>query len=205
MIPIPHGSLWKISSSLRVQTRSISVVAQHGSLSLCLPPAPEHDLPLEKTNRNISVREGEEVTLPCLLRGTLSPGTHLSATWFRGTESSRAMPLLTLHRDGAIEYPQESLAGRLQLRRPTTGDLSLTLRSTEKGDAGEYHCQVQEWPQQSKGKDSTVQALARSGYTRLTTIPTGNAAGYEGLLTPHPFPLGCAGVPGGGIMAALRW
>ncbi|XP_035746644.1 immunoglobulin superfamily member 2 [Egretta garzetta] len=133
---------------------------------------PEHDLPLEKTNRNISVREGEEVTLPCLLRGTLSPGTHLSATWFRGTESSRAMPLLTLHRDGAIEYPQESLAGRLQLRRPTTGDLSLTLRSTEKGDAGEYHCQVQEWPQQSKGKDSTVQALARSGYTRLTTIPT---------------------------------
>ncbi|NXE76221.1 IGSF2 protein, partial [Cochlearius cochlearius] len=132
---------------------------------------PERELPLEKTNRNISVREGEEVTLHCLLQGTPTPAAHLSATWFRGAESSRTVPLLTLHRDGAIEYPQESLAGRLQLRRPTAGDFSLTLRSTEKGDAGVYHCQVQEWQQQSKGKDWTVQALARSGYTRLTTIP----------------------------------
>ncbi|XP_040980927.1 immunoglobulin superfamily member 2 isoform X2 [Aquila chrysaetos chrysaetos] len=132
---------------------------------------PGRELQLEKTNRSISVREGEEVTLHCLLRGAHLPATHLSATWFRGEESRRVRPLLTLHHDGAIEYPVESLARRLHLRRPTTGDFSLTLRSVEEGDAGVYHCQVQEWQQQSKGKDWALQALARSGYTRLTTIP----------------------------------
>ncbi|XP_010121551.1 PREDICTED: immunoglobulin superfamily member 2 [Chlamydotis macqueenii] len=93
--------------------------------------------------------------------------------WSSGSqeESGRARPLLTLHRDGTIEYPWESLAGRLHLRRPTVGDFSLTLCSVEEGDAGVYHCQVQEWQQQSEGKEWTLQALARSGYTQLTTIP----------------------------------
>ncbi|KFQ26442.1 Immunoglobulin superfamily member 2, partial [Mesitornis unicolor] len=132
---------------------------------------PERELQLEKTNSSISVREGEEVTLHCLLRGARLPATQLSATWFWGKESVPVSPLLTLHRDGAIEYPQKSLAGRLQLRRPTAGDFSLTLRSVEQGDAGLYRCQVQEWQQQSEGKDWALEALADSGYTRLTTIP----------------------------------
>ncbi|NXF44084.1 IGSF2 protein, partial [Oceanites oceanicus] len=132
---------------------------------------PERELHLEKTNHSILAREGEEVTLHCLLRGAHPAATCLSATWFWGEESSHARRLLTLHRDGAIEYPQESLAGRLHLRRPAAGDFSLTLRSVEKGDAGLYHCQVQEWQQQSEGKDWALQALARSGYTRLTIIP----------------------------------
>ncbi|KAM6095318.1 immunoglobulin superfamily member 2 [Chlamydotis macqueenii] len=132
---------------------------------------PERELQLEKTNHSISVREGEEATLHCQLQGTPLPSTHLSTTWFRQEESGRARPLLTLHRDGTIEYPWESLAGRLHLRRPTVGDFSLTLCSVEEGDAGVYHCQVQEWQQQSEGKEWTLQALARSGYTQLTTIP----------------------------------
>ncbi|KAF1579203.1 Immunoglobulin superfamily member 2, partial [Eudyptes moseleyi] len=132
---------------------------------------PEHELHLEKTNGSISVREGEEVTLHCLLRGTRLPTAHLSATWFWGEESDRTRPLLTLHCDGAIEYPQESLAGRLHLRHPTAGDFSLTLRSVEKGDAGVYHCQVQEWQQQTEGKDRALEAWAHSEYIRLTTIP----------------------------------
>ncbi|XP_075026080.1 immunoglobulin superfamily member 2 [Calonectris borealis] len=132
---------------------------------------PERELHLEKTNHSISAREGEEVTLHCLLRGARPPAACLSATWFRGEESGRARPLLTLHRNGAIEYPQESQAGRLHLRRPAAGDFSLTLRSVEKGDAGVYHCQVQEWQQQSEGKDWALQASARSGYTQLTTVP----------------------------------
>ncbi|NXU21809.1 IGSF2 protein, partial [Thalassarche chlororhynchos] len=132
---------------------------------------PGREMHLEKTNRSISAREGEEVTLHCLLRGAHLSTARLSATWFQGEESGRARPLLTLHGDGTIEYPQESLAGRLHLRRPTAGDFSLTLHSVEKGDAGVYHCQVQEWQQQSEGKDWALQALARSGYTQLTTIP----------------------------------
>uniref|UniRef100_A0A8C3J0W4 Ig-like domain-containing protein n=1 Tax=Calidris pygmaea TaxID=425635 RepID=A0A8C3J0W4_9CHAR len=120
---------------------------------------------------DVSAREGEEVTLRCLLQGARLPATHLSATWFRGKESGRVSPLLTLHRDGAIEYPQESLAGRLHLRRPTAGDFSLTLLSVEQDDAGVYHCQVQEWQQQGEGKDWALQALAHSGYTQLTTTP----------------------------------
>ncbi|KFV49111.1 Immunoglobulin superfamily member 2, partial [Tyto alba] len=120
---------------------------------------PEGTLQLEKTNRSISAREGEEVTLRCLLQGAPLPAAHLSAAWFRREESGRARPLLTLHRDGAIEYPRESLAG------------SLTLHSVEEGDAGVYHCQVQEWQQQSEGKDWALRSLARSGYTQLTTVP----------------------------------
>ncbi|NWX16286.1 IGSF2 protein, partial [Aegotheles bennettii] len=131
---------------------------------------PEHELQLEKTNRSISARKGEEVTLHCLLQGAHLPATHLSATWYR-EESGHNRSLLSLHRDGAIEYPRESLAGRLQLRRPTAGDLSLTLSSVEEGDAGLYHCQVQRWQLQSDGKDWALQALACSGYTQLTTIP----------------------------------
>ncbi|XP_030321642.1 immunoglobulin superfamily member 2 [Calypte anna] len=132
---------------------------------------PERELQLEKTNHNISVREGEEVTLHCLLQAAGLPATHLSATWFREEKAGHARPLLALRHDGAIEYPQESLAGRLHLRRPTAGDFSLTLHSVEKGDAGVYHCLVQEWQHQSEGKDWVLQALARSGYIQLSTIP----------------------------------
>ncbi|NXC17662.1 IGSF2 protein, partial [Corythaeola cristata] len=132
---------------------------------------PERRLQLEKTNRSVSAREGEEVTLRCLLEGARLPTTRLSATWFRGKESSRVRPLLTLHHDGAIDYPPESLAGRLHLRRPATGDFSLTLHSVEQGDAGVYQCQVQEWQQQSEGKEWVLQALAHSEYIQLATIP----------------------------------
>ncbi|KFQ99700.1 Immunoglobulin superfamily member 2, partial [Nipponia nippon] len=137
---------------------------------------PERELHLEKTNRSISAREGEEVTLHCLLRGTRPPAARLSATWFRGEDSGHTGSLLTLHCDGAIEYPQESLAGRLHLRRPTAGDFSLTMHSVKKSDAGVYHCQVQEWQQQSEGKDWALQALARSEYIQLTTIPPESTA-----------------------------
>ncbi|NXI74369.1 IGSF2 protein, partial [Anseranas semipalmata] len=144
-----------------------------GRTTLRLRP-PESELHLEKANLSISAREGEEVTLGCLLQGTSPPAARLSATWFRREEeekgSSRTRTLLTLHRDGAIEYPQEGLAGRLQLRRPTAGNFSLTLGGVEEGDAGLYHCRVQEWRQQGEG-EWVLQAWALSGYTQLTTIP----------------------------------
>ncbi|NXB03934.1 IGSF2 protein, partial [Cnemophilus loriae] len=132
---------------------------------------PEHELEMEKTNHSISVREGEEATLPCRLQGAHLPGTQLLATWFQEKSSGRDSALLTLHYDGTMEYPQERLAGRLYLRRPSAGDFSLTLSSVEKGDAGAYYCQLQEWQQQSKGKEWALRASARSGYTHLTTIP----------------------------------
>ncbi|NXG05409.1 IGSF2 protein, partial [Sakesphorus luctuosus] len=133
---------------------------------------PDRELQVEKTNHSISAREGEEVTLHCLLQGAHLPGTHLLATWFQVKKSGLDNPLLTLHHDGTIKYPQESLAGRLYLRRPTAGDFSLTLSSVEEGDAGVYYCQVQEWQQQGEEKDWALQASARSGYTQLTTIPS---------------------------------
>ncbi|XP_033374542.1 immunoglobulin superfamily member 3-like [Parus major] len=132
---------------------------------------PERELQMERTNRSISAREGEEVTLPCRLQGALLPGTHLSATWLQVGSSGHDSCLLTLHHDGTVEYPQERLAGRLYLRRPSPGDFSLTLLSVERGDAGAYYCQLQEWQQQSEGKDWALRALARSGYTQLATIP----------------------------------
>lgn len=164
------------------------MAVQHRDISFCLHPTPERELQLEKTNHSISAREGEEVTLKCLLQGARLPTTHLLATWFRQEENGHNRPLLALGRDGAIEYPWQSLVGRLYLRRPTAGDFSLTLRGVEKGDAGVYYCQVQEWQQQSEGKDWALQASACSGYTQLTTTPPGNAAGCEGLLTPAPVP-----------------
>ncbi|NXJ79408.1 IGSF2 protein, partial [Trogon melanurus] len=131
---------------------------------------PERELRLEETERSISVKEGEDVMLRCLLQGAHLPATHLSATWF-WEKSGHTRPLLTLRPDGAIEYPLERLAGRLFLRRPTTGDFSLTLRSVEEGDAGVYRCVVQEWKQDSQGKDWALQAAVYSEYIQLTPIP----------------------------------
>ncbi|NWU89298.1 IGSF2 protein, partial [Upupa epops] len=133
---------------------------------------PECDLQLEKTSHSISAREGEEVTLQCSLQGTCLPTTNLSATWFWGEEISHLKPLLTLHINGTVEYFQESLAGRLHLRHPTTSDFSLMLRSVEKEDTGLYRCQVQAWQWQSEENDLALQALAHSEYTWLTAIPT---------------------------------
>ncbi|NWU11005.1 IGSF2 protein, partial [Cephalopterus ornatus] len=132
---------------------------------------PERELQMDKTNQSLVAREGEEVTLHCLLQGAHLPDTHLSAAWFQVMKSGLNSPLLTLHHDGTIQRPQESLAGRLYLRRPTAGDFSLTLSPVQRGDAGLYYCQVQEWQQQGEGKDWAVQASACSGYTQLTTIP----------------------------------
>uniref|UniRef100_A0A8C6NAM5 Uncharacterized protein n=1 Tax=Melopsittacus undulatus TaxID=13146 RepID=A0A8C6NAM5_MELUD len=50
-------------------------------------------------------------------------------------------------------YPWESLAGRLYLHYPAANDFNLTLHSVEEGDAGLYYCWIQEWQQESKGKD----------------------------------------------------
>ncbi|XP_009572538.1 PREDICTED: immunoglobulin superfamily member 2 [Fulmarus glacialis] len=87
---------------------------------------PERELHLEKTNSSVLAREGEEVTLHCLLRGARPPAACLSATWFRGEESGRPRPLLTLHRDGAIEYPRESQDTSLVLQRHScSGDFAL--------------------------------------------------------------------------------
>ncbi|NWW28889.1 IGSF2 protein, partial [Falcunculus frontatus] len=132
---------------------------------------PGEQLQMERTNHSISAREGEEATLPCRLQGAHLPGTQLSATWFQVKSSGRDSALLALRYDGTMEYPQERLAGRLYLRRPSAGDFSLTLSSVERGDGGAYYCQLQRWQQQDKGKDWALEALARSGYTQLTTIP----------------------------------
>ncbi|XP_009322228.1 PREDICTED: immunoglobulin superfamily member 2 [Pygoscelis adeliae] len=89
------------------------------------------------------------------------------------------LPEHELHLEKTNGSISESLAGRRPLRRPTAGDFSLTLRSVEKGDAGVYHCQVQEWQQQTEGKDRALEAQAHSGYIWLTTIPPGSQ--YEFL------------------------
>nr|XP_025949120.1 immunoglobulin superfamily member 2 isoform X2 [Dromaius novaehollandiae] len=91
----------------------------------------ESKLDMEKTNCSISVRKGTEVTVGCLLRGAHSPASRVSAIWFHGKDHSSVKSLLHLHRDGTVDYIQESLAGRLHLRRPAAGDFSLTLQSVE--------------------------------------------------------------------------
>lgn len=143
---------------------------------------------MEKTNRSISVREGEEVTLPCRLQDALLPDTQPAATWFQVKSSGSGSALLILHPDGTVEYPQERLAARLFLRRASALDFSLTMSSVERGDAGVYYCQLQGWRLQSEGK--ALQALAHSGYTQLITIPPGNSTGCQGLIilrgsSPH--------------------
>ncbi|XP_040520507.1 immunoglobulin superfamily member 3 isoform X2 [Gallus gallus] len=132
---------------------------------------PESELHLEKANHSILARYGQEVTLGCLLKSTLPPAVRLSATWFHRKEDGHERPLLTLNHDGAIESLQKGLVGRLQLRRPTAGDLSLTLASVQEDDAGTYHCQVQEWQQQGNKDKWELQTWALSGYTQLTTTP----------------------------------
>lgn len=183
--PTPHTFLQKVPISLWVQAEVfLQQYNTSTSLSACTLP-PEHELQVEKTNHNISAREGEEVTLPCRLQGALLPGTHILATWFQVQSSGRDSALLSLHRDGSVEYPRERPAGRLYLRRPSAGDFSLTLSTVQSGDAGLYYCQLQKWQQQGEGEDWALRASGRSGYTRLTTAPPGNAAECRGLIALH--------------------
>ncbi|NXV62238.1 IGSF2 protein, partial [Molothrus ater] len=128
-------------------------------------------LQMEKTNDSISAREGEEATLPCRLQSALPPRSQLTATWFQVKGSGRDSALLSLQRDGTVQYPEGRLAARLFLRRASARDFSLTLSGVKRGDAGAYYCQLQEWQQQGEGKDWALQALARSGHTQLITIP----------------------------------
>ncbi|XP_063275450.1 immunoglobulin superfamily member 2-like isoform X1 [Prinia subflava] len=132
---------------------------------------PDPEPRLDKTNHSVSAREGEEVTLPCRLQGALPPGTHLSATWFQVKSGGRDAALLTVHRDGSTEYPGQRRAGRLQLRRPSAGDFSLTLGAVQSGDAGAYYCQLQGWQQHGHDQGWALRASARSGYTQLITAP----------------------------------
>ncbi|RMC01694.1 hypothetical protein DUI87_21708 [Hirundo rustica rustica] len=132
---------------------------------------PEGEPEVEKSNHSISAREGEEATLPCRLQGALPPGTHLSATWFRAESGGRDSALLTLRRDGSVEYPQQRRAAGLYLRRPSAGDFSLTLGSVQGPDAGAYYCQLQKWQRQGEGRDWALRASARSGYIQLTAAP----------------------------------
>uniref|UniRef100_A0A8C0U0J2 Immunoglobulin superfamily member 3-like n=1 Tax=Cyanistes caeruleus TaxID=156563 RepID=A0A8C0U0J2_CYACU len=129
-------------------------------------------LPGEQVFCSLCYWEGEEVTLPCRLQGALLPGTHLSATWFQVGSSGGDSCLLTLHHDGTVGYPQERLAGRLYLRRPSAGDFSLTLLSVERGDAGAYYCQLQEWQQQSEGKDWALETQTSLGLTFYFFFPS---------------------------------
>ncbi|NXA35183.1 IGSF2 protein, partial [Eudromia elegans] len=128
-------------------------------------------LDVKKANSSISVREGAEVTVGCLVRGTRSPPSHLSAIWFHREERSGTRPLLHVRRDGSVQYAEQRRAGRLHLRRPAAGDFSLTLRGVEARDAGVYYCQVQEWRPDGAGAAWALQASALSGYTTLTTLP----------------------------------
>ncbi|NXD06748.1 IGSF2 protein, partial [Nothocercus nigrocapillus] len=61
-------------------------------------------LDVGKANGSISVREGAEATVGCLVRGARSPASRVSAIWFHGQERAGARPLLHLHRDGSVEY-----------------------------------------------------------------------------------------------------
>ncbi|KAF2975632.1 hypothetical protein EK904_010110 [Melospiza melodia maxima] len=131
----------------------------------------ERELQMEETNGSVSAREGEEATLPCRLQGAPLARSRLSATWFQVRGGGRDGALLSLRRDGTVQYPEGRRAARLFLRRPSARDFSLTLSSVESGDAGAYYCQLQQWQQQGEGKDWAVQALARSGHTQLIAIP----------------------------------
>lgn len=178
----PEGSCQPVGAG-----RSVFTAVHHHNISVCSHSSPtERELQMEKTNDSISVREGDEATLPCRLQNALLPRSRLSATWFQVKGSGRDSALLSLQHDGTVQYPEGRLAARLFLRRPSARDFSLTLSSVERGDAGAYYCQLQQWQQQGEGKDWAVQALARSGHTQLITIPPGNAAGCQGLSISSP-------------------
>uniref|UniRef100_A0A8C8RB48 CD101 molecule n=1 Tax=Pelusios castaneus TaxID=367368 RepID=A0A8C8RB48_9SAUR len=121
-------------------------------------------LHVDKTNRNVTATENEDVTLSCLLQGPSQPASLFSAIWFRGLEHSRMKTLAKVHTDGRVEYAEAGMEGRLDLRHPS---FNLTLQHVEPSDTGLYYCQVQEWQQNSSGAQAE-RASELSGYVRLT-------------------------------------
>ncbi|KAL0963627.1 hypothetical protein UPYG_G00308790 [Umbra pygmaea] len=138
------------------------------------------DLSVDKTDKELKVRDGDGVELICsLIAGASGPASLYALTWFykRGSFSSSVkVPLVIMGRDGILTYPEDQehlrpqgLKGRLTFSRPTHSTFQLGLQRAHQGDSGAYQCQVDQY-QLNDGKWKQT-ASDKSGTTILTVKP----------------------------------
>ncbi|XP_063804812.1 immunoglobulin superfamily member 3-like [Pseudophryne corroboree] len=136
---------------------------------------PDNNLQLDQLPRNVSVLEGESLTVSCQVMNRTLPESRLSLEWlvWPASESERRA-LARLSTDGITLPPSEEeyrgnsdLAGRLQLSQPAPGLYTLTLHTAVEQDSGAYSCRVQEWLQ-DPGRQWYKRADDRSAATYVS-------------------------------------
>ncbi|KAJ8013132.1 hypothetical protein DPEC_G00050120 [Dallia pectoralis] len=142
------------------------------------------DLALDKTNKELAVREGDGVELTCTLtNGASDPTSLYTLTWFYMKSGSSAfnVPLVIVGHDGILNYPEDQrnhgpqdLRGRLIFSRPTHSTFQLDLQRAQQGDSGAYLCQVDQYKLSNDGQWEQT-ASDKSGTTNLTVKRTESA------------------------------
>ncbi|KAG5282896.1 hypothetical protein AALO_G00035910 [Alosa alosa] len=89
---------------------------------------------LVSISREVQIHPGDDITLPCHLSPEAS-AVAMEIRWFKGTDC------IYLYRKPFV-HVQTSFKGRLATKTLKKGDVSLTMKKSTWGDAGQYTCQV---------------------------------------------------------------
>ncbi|XP_041926497.1 trichohyalin-like isoform X2 [Alosa sapidissima] len=89
---------------------------------------------LVSISREVQIHPGDDITLPCHLSPEAS-AVAMEIRWFKGTDC------IYLYRKPYV-HVQTSFKGRLATKTLKKGDVSLTMKKSTWGDAGQYTCQV---------------------------------------------------------------
>ncbi|XP_029936438.1 immunoglobulin superfamily member 3-like isoform X2 [Myripristis murdjan] len=119
---------------------------------------PLNDLSMDKTEQEVTAKEGAEVDLMCsLTSGAFSPSFLYTLTWLY-TASDRSVmkvPLVKLDHTGLLKYPTNKqllgLQRRIRLSRPTPSSFHLGIQPAHEGDSGTYQCQVEQYQLDPQG------------------------------------------------------
>ncbi|KAM5126993.1 LOW QUALITY PROTEIN: immunoglobulin superfamily member 3-like, partial [Mantella aurantiaca] len=133
------------------------------------------NLQLDQLPRNLTVMEGDVVTVTCQVLNRTAPESRLSLEWlvWRAGESERrtlarlSTEAVTLPPPEEEEEGNPDLPGHLFLSQPATGLFTLTLAATQEQDSGAYSCRVQEWLQ-DPGRQWYKRAEERSAATYVS-------------------------------------
>ncbi|CAG5865671.1 unnamed protein product [Menidia menidia] len=141
----PHGDWY-----------SLPVASATTSLAIT---EPTNDLLLDKKEKRLNAREGDEVELSCdIISGASGTSFFYKATWFYAPQTSPTInsSLVRLDHTGLLSYPENQalrgLQGRLRLTRPSQSSYRLRIQTAHEEDSGTYWCQVEQYQPNTEGR-----------------------------------------------------
>lgn len=139
------------------------------------------DFKMIKANTELKVKEGEPLTLKCLVDGVGSDSTlRYSLSWFFNQNQSSSVALLTYSYDGRLKYSNND-EGRFHFSSSEVGSFLLIIPRSIQEDSGRYYCQVLQYQMDCKGQ-WTHKSSDTSGSTEVSVHPLGEYTLKKGVL-----------------------